>query len=125
MKVKTVRTIYWILTVLFALAMLGDAYGGITRQQAGVDVLNHLGYPLYNLPMFGIAKLLGAIAILQNKFRTIKEWAFAGFAFNFIAAFLSRAIVGDSIGLLVPPIVMLIIMSVIYYFWKKHDSTKA
>lgn len=119
MKPKTVKIIYWILTVLFALAMLGDAYGGITRQQAGVDVLKHLGYPLYNLPMFGIAKLLGAIAILQNKYRTVKEWAFAGFTFNFIAAFLSRAIVGDSIGLLVPPLVMLTVMFVTYYFWKK------
>lgn len=124
MKPKTVKIIYWILTVLFALAMLGDAYGGLTKQQAGVDVLNHLGYPLYNLPMFGVAKLLGAIAILQNKFRTVKEWAFAGFTFNFIAAFLSRAIVGDSIGLLVPPLVMLTVMFVTYYFWKNTIALK-
>src|ERR1700761_9681616 len=110
MKPKTIKIWYWILTVLFALAMLGDAYGGITKQQAGVDVLNHLGYPLYNLPMFGVAKLLGVIAILQNRFRTVKEWAFAGFAFNFIGAFVSRAIVGDGAGDLIPPLVALLFL---------------
>ena len=125
MKPKTIKIWYWILTVLFALAMIGDAYGGITKQQAGVDVLNHLGYPLYNLPMYGVAKLLGAIAILQTKFKTIKEWAYAGFAFNFISAFTSRAIVGDGLGLLIAPVIMLAVLFITYYFWKKFDSLKA
>ena len=125
MKPKTIKTGYWILTILFALAMLGDAYGGITKQEAGVVVLKHLGYPIYNMPMFGVAKLLGAIALLQTKFRTIKEWAYAGFAFNFISAFVSRAIVGDGIALLIPPLVMLAVMFASYFFWKKFEAIKA
>jgi len=124
MTPKTVKIIYWILTVLFALAMLGDAYGGITKQQAGVDVLNHLGYPIYSMQIFGVAKLLGAVALLQTKFKTVKEWAYAGFSFNFISAFASRAIVGDALGLLAPPVVMLIIMFISYYFWKKYEALK-
>ena len=125
MKPKTIKTGYWILTILFALAMLGDAYGGITKQEAGVVVLKHLGYPIYNMPMFGVAKLLGAIALLQTKFRTIKEWAYAGFAFNFISALVSRAIVGDEIALLIPPLVMLAVMFASYFFWKKFEAIKA
>lgn len=46
MKPKTINTTYWVVTILFALAMLGDAYGGITKQEAGAVVLKHLGYPL-------------------------------------------------------------------------------
>ncbi|WP_428331252.1 DoxX family protein [Mucilaginibacter sp.] len=122
MKPKTIKIIYWCVTILFALAMFGDAYGGITEQQAGVDVLNHLGYPIYNMPMFGVAKLLGAIALLQSRFRIIKEWAYAGFTFNFISAFVSRAIVGDGISLLIPPLIMLAIMFVSYFFWKKSQA---
>ena len=122
MKPKTIKTLYWIVTILFALAMLGDAYGGITEQQAGVVVLKHLGYPIYNMPMYGIAKLLGAIAILQTKFKTIKEWAYAGFAFNFISAIASRAIVGDEFGLLIPPVIMLLIMFASYFLWKKYEE---
>lgn len=53
--------------------MLMDGIGGITRQQAGQDILKHLGYPMYALTIFGVAKILGAIAILQTKFKTIKE----------------------------------------------------
>jgi hypothetical protein len=122
MKPKTIKITYWVLTILFALAMLGDSYGGITQQQAGKDVLQHLGYPMYALIIFGVAKLLGAIAILQTRFNTIKEWAYAGFAFNFIGAVASRAFAGDGLGLLIPPLVMLVIMFVTYYFWKKYEQ---
>jgi hypothetical protein len=48
-----------------------------------------------------------------------KEWAYAGFAFNFIGAFASRAFVGDEIGLLIPPVVMLGVLFGAYYLWKK------
>ncbi|RYU89429.1 DoxX family protein [Mucilaginibacter terrigena] len=124
MKPKTIKIIYWVLTLLFALAMLGDAYGGISKQEAGQEVMRHLGYPIYIMVITGVFKLLGAIAILQNKFKTIKEWAFAGFAINFIGAFASRAFVGDAAGLLMPPVVMLVIMFILYYFWKRYETVK-
>jgi hypothetical protein len=124
MKPLTIKIIYWTLTVLFALAMLADAYGGITKQQAGQDVMRHLGYPIYIMVITGVSKLLGAIAILQNRFTIIKEWAFAGFAINFIGAFASRAFVGDAGGLLLMPIVMLLIMFILYYFWKKYQTIR-
>jgi hypothetical protein len=122
MKSKTINAIYWVLTILFSLAMLGDAYGGLTMQKEGVDVLNHLGYPLYTMPLFAVAKILGVIAILQPRYKTIKEWAYAGYTFNFICAFASRAIVGDPIGQLMPPVVLLITLLVAYYFWKKKTE---
>ncbi|MBS7564479.1 DoxX family protein [Mucilaginibacter sp. Bleaf8] len=125
MKPQAIKTLYWILTILFALAMLGDGYGGITRQQAGVEVLNHLGYPIYSMVIFGVAKVLGALAILQNRFATIKEWAYAGFTFNFIAAAASRAAVGDPAGQLVPPVVMLVILFVSYFLWKRYNKLNA
>ena len=122
MNTKTTKTLYLILVVLFAIAMLLDGIGGITRQKEGQDVMVHLGYPMYVLTIFGVAKILGVIAILQPKFQTIKEWAYAGFTFNFIGALASRAFVGDEIGLLLPPIVMLIILFLVYYLWKKVES---
>ena len=57
MKPKTTKTLYWIFTILFAMFMLMDGIGGITRQQAGQDVLKHLGYPMYALTIFGFAKV--------------------------------------------------------------------
>ncbi|WP_317163476.1 DoxX family protein [Mucilaginibacter arboris] len=66
---------YWIITIIFSLFMLMDGIGAITRAAAGQEVLKHLGYPMYALTIFGVAKILGVIAILQTKFYTIKEWA--------------------------------------------------
>jgi len=116
---KKLKMWYWIATIIFALMMIMDGFGGITQQEAGKEVLKHLGYPMYLLIIVGIAKLLGAASILQNKFKTIKEWAYAGFAINFIGAFASRAFVGDGISLLIPPLIALIIMFIPYILWKK------
>jgi uncharacterized membrane protein YphA (DoxX/SURF4 family) len=119
---KKLNTWYWIATIIFALMMIADGFGGITQQEAGKEVLKHLGYPMYLLIIVGIAKLLGAVSILQNKFTVIKEWAYAGFAINFIGAFASRAFVGDGIPLLIPPIIALAIMFIPYILWKKLRS---
>jgi hypothetical protein len=122
MKPKTIKITYWCLIVLFSLAMLGDAFGGITKQQAGIDVLNHLGYPIYIMPFLGYLKLLGVIALLQTKFRNLKEWAFAGFAFNFIGAAVSRAAMVDGARMVAMPVIMLVVLFVTYWFWRKYDA---
>lgn len=121
MNSKTLQISYWIATVVFALLLVMDGLGGIMQAQAGKESLAHLGYPMYLLPMTGVAKVLAAIAILQTRFRTIKEWAFAGFAINCYGALWSRAAMGDSPGMLLFPIVFLAIMLVPYVLWKKYQ----
>ncbi|MFD2583562.1 DoxX family protein [Pedobacter vanadiisoli] len=116
---KKLTTWYWIITIIFALMMIMDGFGGITQQEAGKEVFKHLGYPMYMLIIVGVAKLLGAVSILQNKYAVVKEWAYAGFAINFIGAFVSRAFVGDGVSLLIPPLVALVIMFIPYILWKK------
>ncbi|MBN1237199.1 MAG: DoxX family protein [Gammaproteobacteria bacterium] len=114
----TVRA-YWIATSLFALLLLMDGIGGLTHAQAGVESLTHLGYPLYLLDLIGAAKILAAIAIVQTRFVTIKEWAFAGFAISCVGALWSRMYVGDGFGLVILPVIFLAIMLVPYVLWKK------
>jgi hypothetical protein len=125
MNTKSITITYRVLTILFFIAMIMDAFGGITRQEAGQEVMRHLGYPMYALTIFGIAKLLGAIAILQNRFKVIKEWAYAGFIFNFIGAILSRAFVGDSVALLIPPVIMIVYTLSARYFWIRFDRVRS
>ncbi|MCW3120229.1 MAG: DoxX family protein [Chitinophagaceae bacterium] len=123
MKPKTLKALYWIATVFFALLMLLDGFGGVTRQQEGKDVMIHLGYPEYVLTIFGVAKLLGAIAIIQTKYKTLKEWAYAGFAFTFIGALASRYFAGDGAGEIIFPLIALGIMFIPYFLWKKIEMT--
>jgi DoxX-like protein len=124
MKEKKLKTLYWVATVFFAALMLLDGYGGVSQQEAGQEVMRHLGYPMYVLIIFGIAKILGAIAIIQTKYQTIKEWAYAGFAFNFIGAFASRALAGDGAAIITFPLIGLVIMLVPYFLWKKYEAIK-
>jgi hypothetical protein len=61
-----------------------------------VEGFRHLGYPDYLRPMLGVAKLLGVAAILAlPRERRLREWAYAGFAFDFVGAFLSHLASGD------------------------------
>jgi len=119
MNPGTTKTLYWVFTLLLALMLIADGFGGITQQQAGQDVLRHLGYPMYLLIISGIAKLLAAIALIQWRYKTIKEWAFAGIAINFVGAFASRAFAGDSGFELIFPLIMLAFMFVPYFLWKR------
>ena len=116
MAPKSLRIAYWTATSVFALMLVADGLAGITRAEAGVEALTHLGYPLFLLPTFGVAKLLAAVAIVQPRFRTVKEWAFAGWAFTCIGAFVSRAAVGDTAELIYSP-VFLAIAAVPYWLW--------
>ncbi len=122
MNPKTIKILYWSLTIFFALFMLMDGFGGISRQQAGIEVMKHLGYPVYALSIFGIAKILGAVALLQTRFATIKEWAYAGFTINFIGAMMSRAYAGDGIGWMLFPLIPLGVMFTSYFFWKRFQQ---
>lgn len=124
MTKKTLRISYWTATILFALLLVMDGIGGVMQVEAGKVALAHLGYPMHLLTIMGVAKLLAAVAVLQTRFRTVKEWAFAGFAFTCVGAFCSRAAVGDGIDLLIFPIIFLAIMYVPYWLWKKYEPVR-
>lgn len=119
MSTKTV-IIYWIATILFAAWLVFDGIGGVLQVQAGKDSLTHLGFPLYLLVPIGVAKILAAVAVLQTRYRTIKEWAFAGYAFNCLGAAVAQAAVGASTMFIVMPLVFLGLMFIPYLLWKKR-----
>jgi len=119
MKPKTTKTLYWIFTIILALLLLLDGIGGVTRQQDGQEALRHLGYPMYLLSIVGFAKLLAVVAILQNRFTTIKEWAYAGVVINHFGAAASHAFAGDPAFQVIFPVLMLVIVFVPYFLWKK------
>ncbi|MEM9194990.1 MAG: DoxX family protein [Myxococcota bacterium] len=117
------RTIgYWVTTVLFCLPMVGGAIFDTLRPPEVVEGFQHLGYPLYFAPMLGVAKGLGVIAVLAPKFPRLKEWAYAGFTFDLIAASASHAALSDPIPDIIVPIVILGLMFASYFL--RPDSRK-
>ena len=122
MSPKTIKVTYWVLNILFCLFHVGDAWGGLSKAKAGVDAMNTMGYPTYLMGFLAVLKLLGVVALLQNKYKTIKEWAFAGFSFTLIGAAVSHACVNDQILFIIMPVVFLAILFALYYFWRKLEQ---
>jgi hypothetical protein len=79
-----------------------------------------LGYPFYICTILGAAKVLGSIGIVQNRFPAIREWAYAGYAFNLAGAVASHALHHDGITKMIAPVVLLILLLVSYRLLKKR-----
>jgi hypothetical protein len=118
-NLKTMKITYRIITLLYCLFIIMDGTAGLLRVQDGQDIMIHLGYPVYILTILGTAKIFGALAIIQEKFLLIKEWAYAGFTFHYLGAFASRAFAGDSFILIISPLLFMSFMFVSYFLWKK------
>ncbi len=124
MSAKTIKITYWVLNILFCLSHVGDAIGGLTHAKAGVDAMEAMGYPLYLMSFLAVLKLLGVIALLQDKFKTIKEWAFAGFSFTLIGAAVSHACINDNPSFVILPVVFLALLFALNNFCSKMDQIK-
>jgi hypothetical protein len=124
MKSKSAEITFWIVTILLASMMTLDGFAGVLRVAGAKEALEYLGYPEYLSTIIGIAKILGAAAILQTVFPTVKEWAYAGFVFIFLGAFASHFFVGSGIGFLILPVFMLSIVFLSYFLWKKIEKEK-
>jgi hypothetical protein len=96
---KGVQIGIWLSTGLFSLmfALSGAAF--LVGPAGVVTIFRHLGYPDYFRQLLGVAKLLGVAALaLPMPNPTLREWAYAGFAFTCIGAAASHLMSGDPIG---------------------------
>jgi hypothetical protein len=123
---KRTNIIYWIITGLFSAFMLFSAIPDILSTPEAVDFMNHLGYPNYIIPFLGVAKLLGIIAILIPGYPRIKEWAYAGLAYDLIGATYSgiatEGLLPQMSFMLLP--IGLLILSYVLYHRRMRQSDK-
>lgn len=122
-KERKRHTFYWVSTGLLVAQLTISAILLITRPPIVTTVVQHLGYPEYFPVFLGLAKLLGAIAIIQPWSATLKEWAYAGATFDLLAASLSHLAVHDSAKDVAEPwlIMVLIASSYITYMRAKRS----
>jgi uncharacterized membrane protein YphA (DoxX/SURF4 family) len=116
---KRNKIIYWISTLWLALGMLSTGAVQLFKAkegQGGVDMITHLGYPVYLLTIIGLWKMLGVVALLIPGFPLIKEWAYAGFFFIMSGAVFSHIASGDPMNDLFPSLLLLILTMISWYF---------
>ena len=116
---KKEKIIYWISTgFIFLFEGLMPAL--TSQTQMAKDGIAHLGYQPYFGVMLVIFKVLGALALILPQVPTkIKEWAYAGFGFVFIAAFVGHASIDGLNGVSFFPLVVFGIMIVSYLYFHK------
>lgn len=121
---KTAKIIFWITTTLIFL--FEGVMPALTSQtQMAKDGISHLGYPAYFGVMLTIFKVLGALALIIPQVPArVKEWAYAGFAIDFISAFVSIWAVDGVTGMTFFPLIVLGILVVSYVYYHKLKSAK-
>ena len=91
---RGVTRVYWAATALLCLQLGFTAYAQLTLPQVA-EAFAHLGFPAYFRVQLSWAKLLGVVLLLAPVPARLKEWAYAGFAFNLASALIAHLAVGD------------------------------
>jgi uncharacterized membrane protein YphA (DoxX/SURF4 family) len=95
---RVAATAYRVATGLIMAVMSLSGVANLVRPERVTDMIHHLGYPDYFPTMLGAAELLGVVALALPGTRRLKEWAYAGFTFDLLAALASHSAVHDGIA---------------------------
>ena len=106
------KIVYWGATGLVAIVALLGGFSYVTNSPEAIENFRHVGYPQQLRVLLGIAKLAGAIVLLLPRLPTLKEWAYAGFTFTWIAATVAHYLAADGKSLL--PVALLGLLAVSY-----------
>jgi len=122
---KREKVFFWTATIFIAL--FEGLMPALTWQsELAKEGIRHLGYPEYFGNALVVCKILGVLALIIPQVpKRIKEWAYAGFAFDFIFATISHGAVDGINGLTFFPLIILGILAVSYiYYHKLNADTK-
>lgn len=119
---KKYKTIFWITTtIIFLFEGVMPALTG--NSEMAKEGIRHLGYPQYFGMLLVAFKVLGSLGLMLPAIKgRLKEWVYAGFAFDFTFAFLSLLIVDGVSVALVLPIVCMILLALSYRSYHKIQA---
>lgn len=116
---KKIKIAFWISTIIIFL-FEGVMVAFTSHTEMAQQGITSLGYPLYFGTMLAVFKVLGSIVLIVPKFpKNVKEWAYAGFGFDFIAAFVSIWAVAGLSAMTFFPLVFLVILAISYVSYHK------
>jgi len=117
---KTNRILFWSATILIFL--FEGVMPALTSQTAlAKEGIRHLGYPEYFGNALVVFKILGVIILIVPKApKRLKEWAYAGFTFDFLFASISHFAVDGLHFETFFPLIVLAVLMVSYIFYHKN-----
>jgi hypothetical protein len=117
--------IFWTSTIIIAL--FEGLMPALTSQtELAKEGIRHLGYPEYFGNALVFFKIAGVLAIVIPKVPArLKEWAYAGFAFDFLFATISHGVVDGVNGQTFFPLIVFGILAVSYIYFHKNSANSA
>ena len=119
-KMKRDKIIYYVATGLLTVMMLMSAGMYVFKNEMISEMFVSFGYPTYIIYPLAVAKVLGLFAIWNPNFKALKEWAYAGFFFDFVLAFFAHYMIGD--GEQTGAIIAMILLLASYIFNKRRHQ---
>ncbi|HYD21993.1 MAG TPA: DoxX family protein [Flavipsychrobacter sp.] len=116
---KINKIIYWTSTIIISGMFLMSSMMYFTKSPEIVQGFAFIGFPPFMIGLLGTAKLLGAIALAQPKFKTLKEWAYAGFTITLAGATWAHVATNTPFTM---PLVFMALLAISYISWKRHLS---
>ena len=114
---KTNKIVFYASTGLLTALMLFSVSMYLFNHEEIVKAFTSFGFPTYIIYPLAAAKISGLVALWFFQKKTIVEWAYAGFFFNFVLAFFAHYMIGD--GEQMGALMALVLVVVSYVFSKK------
>jgi len=115
---------FWLVTALLCLQLAFTGYAQLRLPQVAA-AFTHLGFPDYFRVGLSFAKFAGVLVLLAPVPARLKEWAYAGFAFDVGAAILAHLAVGDGPQAWGWPAGTGVLWALSYFFWRRLQGAPA
>lgn len=121
---KSTKIIFWVTTIIIFL-FEGVMPAFTSQTEAAKEGIRHLGYPEYFGNVLVVFKVIGTLLLIIPKVPArAKEWAYAGFTFDFLFAAISYYCVDGPVFFAFFPLIFLAILAASYFSYHKlHDKS--
>jgi hypothetical protein len=119
---KGTKIAYYASTGLVTAFMVMSAGMYFFKHDMVAEMWTQMGFPTWIIYPLATAKILGLIAIWTKKSRTLKEWAYAGFFFDFILASFAHYFAGEGVNGMVLPLTIAALLIVSYTLGLKIEK---
>ncbi len=118
---RAIVTAFWVFTALLCLEMTFTAYYELMVLPQASQAFTRLGFPSDSFRVeLSWAKLAGVVALIFPMVPArLKEWAYAGFAFDLISAMIAHFSIGDRPAAFAPFTITGILWGFSYFFWRR------
>jgi hypothetical protein len=114
---KRNKIIFYVATGLLSVLLLFSVSQYFLKYDDIANAFESFGYPTYIIYPYAIAKLLGLLVLWLPGYKTLKEWAYAGFFFGITLAFFAHVMIGD--GEQMGAVIATVLLVVSYIYSKK------